>query len=114
MKKAVIALFFIFAFVISLSAGYNGPKVEDVVVNVQKAKSLSDDAHVALVGYLVKEIKKEHYLFKDNSGEIEVEIDNRVFGTLNVNQNTKVKLVGEVDKDLTKTKIDVDYIQIAK
>jgi uncharacterized protein (TIGR00156 family) len=41
--------------------------------------NLHDDRNVILEGYLIKKIKEEHYLFKDDTGEIEIEIDDEDF-----------------------------------
>ena len=43
--------------------------------SVMNAKKMGDDSYVTLKGKIVSKIGKEKYLFKDNTGTIEIEID---------------------------------------
>ena len=75
---------------------------------------MSDDAKVTLEGYLVKQLREEIYIFKDDTGEIEVEIDDEVFRGENVTPKIKVRIIGEVDKDQTAVKVEIDYLEIVE
>ena len=82
---------------------------------VKQALTLPDDARVVLEGKIVSEFRPEHYLFVDKNGDtIEVEIDHKDWGGVTVDENTPVRIYGEVDKDFTKTSIDVKNIEIIK
>ncbi|WP_317454255.1 NirD/YgiW/YdeI family stress tolerance protein [Campylobacter concisus] len=43
-----------------------------------------------------------------------VEIDNNKWGNVTANEDTLLRIRGEVDKELTKTKIDVDSVEVVK
>nr|WP_322621690.1 NirD/YgiW/YdeI family stress tolerance protein [Campylobacter concisus] len=43
-----------------------------------------------------------------------VEIDNKKWGNITANEDTPLRIRGEVDKDLTKTEIDVDSVEVVK
>ncbi|WP_307772199.1 NirD/YgiW/YdeI family stress tolerance protein [Campylobacter concisus] len=43
-----------------------------------------------------------------------VEIDNNKWGNVTANEDTLLRIRGEVDKELTKTKIDVDSVEVIK
>ena len=73
-----------------------------------------DDTNVTLEGYLVKKTKEEHYLFKDDTGEIEIEIDDEDFRGQQVAPQTKVRIIGEVDRDKNTITIDADYLEVLK
>jgi uncharacterized protein (TIGR00156 family) len=112
MIKTIAALFAIFALTACASGGFDGPGATSRVVPVTTVNDMEDDTKVILEGYLIKQIRDEHYIFKDNTGEIEVEIDDEDFRGANVTPKTKLRISGEVDKDWESIKIDVDYLEI--
>ena len=60
-------------------------------------------------------IKSDKYEFADKNGDtIVVEIDNNKWGNVTANEDTLLRIRGEVDKDLTKTKIDVDSVEVVR
>lgn len=59
-----------------------------------------DDTHVTLTGHIIKQLSNDKYIFKDGTGEITVKIKSRYFPTEDVTPEMKVKLIGEVDKDM--------------
>jgi len=114
MKKRVIFLLVIFLSS-TLFAGFSGPRVDMKVTNANEVESLGDDTEVLLEGYLINQVGNEKYTFKDDSGKIIVEIDQKDFRNLTITPQDKVKLYGEVDKELMEdTKVDVDYVEIVK
>lgn len=74
-----------------------------------------DDRPVELTGTLVRRTGRETYLFRDATGEIQVEIDRDEFPAGQpVGPDTRVILHGEVDtRLLRKPGIDVERVQIA-
>jgi len=113
MKKLSVILL-VFAFSTVAYAGFTGPGSTATLKTVASVNSMQDDDKIILEGYLVKEIRSEHYIFKDATGEIEVEIDNEDFKGVKVTPEIRVRLVGEVDVDRTSTTIDVDYLEVVK
>lgn len=74
-----------------------------------------DDQYVAVEGYIVQKVGNKDYIFKDKTGEIRVEIKDRVFANQPVSSTTKVLLEGEVDKDWTgPMEIDVKKLTVVK
>lgn len=127
MKKVTVSMLwvlslFIFATVSALAAdkggfsdvdaagkgGFYGPS--DVLVTVEKAKTLPDDAYVVLRGKIERHISKDKYEFRDDTGTIVVEIDRDKWGGLNITPKDTVELRGEVDRELTTLEIDVDRV----
>jgi uncharacterized protein (TIGR00156 family) len=90
--------------------GYQGPGLPPVTV--QEAKSLRDDSPVVLRGKIERFLGDEKYTFTDDSGSIIIEIDNRLWKGLSVDQNDTVEITGEVDKDFTRTKVEASSIKI--
>ncbi len=101
-----------------LSAGayaqYTGPGATSAVTTVAEARDQRDDQPVVLQGTLVAKIGHERYRFKDATGEIDVEIDDKDLPSDQaVSATTVVELHGEVDTHRFKpTDIDVDHVRI--
>ncbi|NDJ56888.1 YgiW/YdeI family stress tolerance OB fold protein [Enterobacteriaceae bacterium 4M9] len=88
--------------------GFNGPDV--ATTTVEQAKSMRDDSWVVLEGNIVRKVGDELYEFRDRSGTINVEIDDKSWNGLTVNPQDKVRLEGEVDKDWNSVELDVKRI----
>ncbi len=72
-----------------------------------------DDQPVLLTGVLTKKLGKEKYLFKDETGEIRVEIDTEDFPAVEVTEKTRVEITGEVDKSaLRAAEVDAKRVRV--
>ncbi len=76
-----------------------------------EANSWLDDQYIILQGHLVKQVGKDDFIFKDNTGEIRVEIGNKAWRGQDISPNDEVKLYGEVDKSWEKTEVDIDRVE---
>lgn len=74
---------------------------------VTQLKRLPDDASLVVKGNIVRQIRGDLYEFKDNTGSIEIEIDNKYWEGQNVTSKDTVRLLIEVDKDVLDTDYDV-------
>lgn len=89
--------------------GYTGSNVA-AVTTVAKAKKAYDNTPVSISGYIVKQIDEDTFIFKDSTGQIQIDVDDDAWNGLNVGAKTKVRIYGEVDKDDGRTQIDVRRI----
>jgi uncharacterized protein (TIGR00156 family) len=89
--------------------GYTGPGLEPITVT--DAKRLRDNSPVVLQGKIERFLGDEKYSFADASGTITVDIDDRLWYGLSVNQDDTVVISGEVDKDFLSIEIDVRGIK---
>ena len=112
MKLAAVMMVVLFS--VNMYAGFKEAPKTAVKVTVKVASGMKDDSDVSLEGYVIKELKKEHYLFKDDTGEITVEIDEEDFKGIEVTPTTKIRIVGEVEKKGTSLKIDVDSVELVE
>ncbi|QIQ20591.1 NirD/YgiW/YdeI family stress tolerance protein [Zophobihabitans entericus] len=85
--------------------GFNGQSA--AVKTVEAAKQLSDNSRVLLRGYITQALGDEMYTFKDDSGTISVEIDNRVWRGQNVAATDLIEIYGKVDVNKSSTDIEV-------
>ena len=66
-------------------------------------------------GKIKSHIKSDKYEFVDKNGDIIViEIGDKKWGNVTANEDTPLRIRGEVDKELTKTEIDVDSVEVIK
>lgn len=97
-------------------AAYQGPGA----VNVTRADQVGqapDDAPCVLQGNIVRQAEgtDDKYVFRDDSGQVVVEIDSRVFAGRTVTADMIVRLHGEVDaKTVKANEVDVQSMEIVK
>lgn len=97
--------------------GFQGPTSGVQADTVKKALDASDDTPVMLTGTIMERQagSDDKYLFKDSTGQVVVDIDQKVFAGRTVTPQTRVRLSGKVDKDLMgPTEIDVKVLEILK
>jgi len=96
------------------SAQYTGPGSE---AKTQTIKDVLDaalkldrkDTMVKIKGFVVEKIKDEEYWFKDETGKIKIEIDNKHLPDSPFDEKTELIITGEVDYDLLEgTEIEVE------
>ena len=94
--------------------GFQGPGGGSAST-VAQAKRAFDDSWVVLTGHILRRAggDHEHYIFRDKTGEIIVDIDDKYFSGRTVTPQNLVRISGEVDKEiLERTKIDVKQLEI--
>lgn len=98
------------------AAQYTGPSEKVTAATVADVMEKSkDDDKVVLKGMLIRKSSDEHYIFSDGTGEVSVEIDDKIFPKVPVDDKTTVQISGEVDKGLVgKTEVDVKAMEILK
>ena len=98
-----------------MAGGFVSNHKSENVISVKEALKLNDDAKVVFEGKIKSHIKSDKYEFADKNGDtIIVEIDNNKWGDVTANEDTLLRIRGEVDKELTKTKIDVDSVEVVR
>lgn len=104
-----LVLFLMSGIMFSANAQFVG---EIEVVTVEQVKEMRDDTNVVLEGSIIRQIADEDYLFRDETGEIQVEIDDDVWKNQQVDSDTTVRIMGEFDKGFRNMEIEVDRLEI--
>lgn len=98
------------------AGGFKGPISGSAANSVAEALKLPDDSRITLTGNIVSKLSgsKDEYIFKDSTGEIQVEISDRVFrGLPEITPETTVRISGKMDKDFAKKpEIEVKNLEI--
>ncbi|MFD2405539.1 NirD/YgiW/YdeI family stress tolerance protein [Azorhizophilus paspali] len=77
---------------------------------VSATREAADETPVTLEGRIVRQLKHEHYEFRERTGSIEVEIDDENWPATTIDEKRQVRLQGEVDRELFGCTIDVDFV----
>jgi uncharacterized protein (TIGR00156 family) len=94
------------------AGGFVGPSGSNTTA--EKAKSLSDDTWVTMRGKIESRIGGDHYIFRDASGTVNVDIDHKRWNGQTITPQDTVEIQGEVDKDWNSVEIDVKQITKVK
>lgn len=112
MKKA----FILSALLACSSASFAGfsangqAAAQTAVQTVASLKSMPDDSYVTLEGHIERQTRHEHYIFRDATGSTEVEIDDDVWRGQNITPRDKLRLTAKIDKEWTRTEVDVKAV----
>lgn len=97
------------------AAGFEGPGVAPTVTRAADVLSAQDDAPCVLEGHILERIpfRKNRYVFRDESGQVVVEIENESFGHLTVTPRDRVRLMGHVDWSSKRpNEVEVDALAV--
>jgi uncharacterized protein (TIGR00156 family) len=67
------------------------------VVKVSAVKNLPENSRVVLQGSILRAVGGEKYVFSDGTGEVTVDIDDKVWKELSVSEKDKVEISGIVE-----------------
>lgn len=111
----------VFAFVFSLSAlfvslpvaaQFTGPSASAQTTTVAAVGNARIGSDVTLTGNVTGHIRDEYFTFRDDSGEIRVEIENRTWQGRKVGPDDKVRITGEIERGFGGRYIDVKSLEV--
>lgn len=79
-------------------AQFSGPSVAGRPSTVAEARDARLGSYVTLTGNIVDHLRSDYYTFRDQTGDIRVEIATSVWRGRAVGPDDKVRLLGEVDR----------------
>lgn len=80
------------------------------VKSVAALKDAQDDALVMIEGKITQQVGKNEFMFKDATGEVEIEVSKRAWKGQTITPNDTVEVRGKVDKEWNKTEVDVKKV----
>lgn len=115
MKKWLLLSLVVLLTVNTGYAEYVGPLVDyPRQISVAGAKKLSDDAGVSLEGFITGHLRGNYYLFRDESGEIGIEIEARVWRGRQIGPDTGVRIHGELEKESGFVYVEVYRLEVSE
>ncbi len=80
-------------------AQFVGPTPAGTTMSVEAARTAPIDSYVVVTGSIVAHLREKYYTFRDATGDIRVEISDRVWSGRRVTPDNTVRLVAEVDRN---------------
>lgn len=93
------------------SLQYNGPVELSSVSTLLQDTSMFTEQDVVVEGHLLRQTRKDTYIFSDGEGEIQIELDDDIHLATPIDAQTKVRLYGEYEGGKT-PEIEVDHLQV--
>lgn len=97
----------VFAFVLAVllfpgaaNAQFTGPVVDRADLTVDEAREVRVGTYAVVTGQIINRLREDYYTFRDDTGEISVEIDPNIWKNRPVNPETTVRLFVEVDSNV--------------
>ena len=98
--------------------GFVGPMANTAMMTVKEVKNLSNDTKVILKGNIVSSLGHEHYVFRDATGTIDVEIENEGWNGLIITPKDEVRIMGAVVKHMFQEPVvevsDINVVQTSE
>lgn len=82
------------------------------ISTVEECRKLYDGAWVTLDGNIVQILRKERYLFRDRTGDLQIVIDNDQWHGREVTPTTTVRIHGEIDRDSATVQIKTRELNV--
>ena len=110
----VLSVVFLAALVTPAAAQFVGPGPGPTVTvtTVAEVANARLDSDVTVVGHIVGSLGNGYYTFRDDTGEIRVEIDRDVWRRREVTGDMRLQLTGEVERDRRGRYLDIDELII--
>ncbi len=95
-------------------AQYVGPAAQLPANSIAEIlKKPVDDQKVVVKGHILRKVGNKRYIFTDGNAEIRVKIDQKLFGTRQIDEKATVEISGEVETEFMKSpEIDVDLMSV--
>ncbi|EEX39668.1 YgiW/YdeI family stress tolerance OB fold protein [Vibrio furnissii] len=90
---------------------FNGPVEVTSVQSLLDESTWFGDKDVVVEGHLLRQVRKDTFVFSDGNTEIQVELDDDIILKQPLDPQTKVRLYGEFENGRT-PEIEVDHIQL--
>jgi uncharacterized protein (TIGR00156 family) len=84
------------------------------VITVAEAKELEDNVKVVLEGLIIEDKGDEAYLFRDVTGDIDLEIDKDAWKKREMDPEQLVRIYGEINREDDSIEVEVKKIKDAK
>ena len=112
MKISILMFLAVLLIFSSVSFGQFMGEGSQGITTVAEAKKMGDETRGTLEGYIVNQLQDDHYTFRDDTGEMEVEIGNKKWRGQKVSPETKVRIYGEMERGFFSSEFEVKKLEI--
>jgi len=82
------------------TAQFTGPTVERAELTVEETHQARVGTYAVVTGQIINRLREDYYTFRDDTGEIRVEIAPTIWRERRVSPETTVRLFVEVDRNM--------------
>lgn len=86
--------------------------VEPRETSIADALAAPDDTKLVVTGAVVQQLGDERVLLRDSSGQITAEIDDDLLGEVKLAPNSRIRVMGEIDRDSERSVIKARTVQV--
>ena len=83
-------------------------------LSVAQATAVADGTEVVVTGEIVQQVDKEHLLLRDSSGQINVTIDDEILGKVKFAPDSRVRILGEIDRNSERSILVAKTLQVVQ
>jgi uncharacterized protein (TIGR00156 family) len=112
MRRLVAVLLFAL-FASTATAQFTGPGATGQTTTVRQLSDARLGSYVTVTGNIVAHQRKDYFTFRDDTGEIRVEIEDSIWQGRQIGPETRVTLLGEVDVTAAGRYVWVKSLQLA-
>lgn len=92
--------------------GFNSQSVTPQVTSVAQALKANDHDSAQLTGAIVRQLDDDEFIFRDATGEIKIDVEDKAWQGQNVGVNDKITVYGQVDREtIGSNSVDVYRIE---
>jgi uncharacterized protein (TIGR00156 family) len=83
-------------------------------LTVAQATAVADGTEVVVTGQIVQQVDREHLLLQDGSGQINVTIDDDILGKVKFAPDSRVRILGEIDRNSERSILVAKTLQVVQ
>jgi uncharacterized protein (TIGR00156 family) len=83
-------------------------------LSVAQATAVADGTEVVVTGEIVQQVDREHLLLRDSSGQINVTIDDEILGKVKFAPDSRVRILGEIDRNSERSVLVAKSLQVVQ
>ncbi|OOH88131.1 hypothetical protein BMT54_08975 [Pasteurellaceae bacterium 15-036681] len=92
--------------------GFVGTNQTASITTIAQALKAADNAQVQITGKIQRQVKDDEFIFRDETGEILIDVDDDAWQGQNITQNDTITIYGKVDEESFKAnEIEVYRVQ---
>lgn len=82
--------------------------------SIAEATAAPDGTQVVITGEVVQRVDSEHMVVRDNSGQINVEVDNDILGKVKFAPDSHVRILGKMDRNSERSLLIAKSVQVVQ
>jgi len=99
--RRIATVLFLTLLASTAAAQFTGPSAAGGPSTVKQVNQARVGSYVTVTGHIVAHQRQNFFTFRDDTGEIRVEIENSVWRNRQIAPETQVRLLGEVDRGVS-------------